>query len=501
MPAEPLPLRLETSRDLLDSVYTLRDSVAADGRAIFRDWRPYVHRPDAAASLLNLAHYLAFRHRDLRPLQEQLMRFGLSSLGRLEGRVLATLDAVEGALEGIVGDVLPPAIWPPEERRFGRGQRRLRANTFTLFGPQREGRATRILVTLPTEAAEDPSYIRSLVECGADAVRINCAHDTPEAWAAMASHARAAGEATGRRITVLMDVAGPKMRTGEVRRPDDGKRLHSGDRFLLVADDQALRAPGEIGFRAVCRVPEILARLEPGASMAMDDGKLSGRIASRQPDGSLLIEVLRTSAKGFKLRPEKGLNFPGADLGLPPLGPKDLADLDAVAEHADLVGYSFVQSGADIAVLQEALDARRGGRPPLGIVAKIETVRAVRNLPEIIVRAAGRQPFGVMIARGDLAVEIGFARLAEMQEEILWICEAASVPVIWATQVLEEMVKSGLPTRGEMTDAATAARAECVMLNKGPQVADAIGVLDGLLRRMAEHQTKKTPELRALRSW
>ena len=106
-----------------------------------------------------------------------------------------------------------------------------------------------------------------------------------------------------------------------------------------------------------------------------------------------------------------------------------------------------------------------------------------------------------MIARGDLAVEMGFTRLAEMQEEILWICEAAHIPAIWATQVLEDLVKKGLPSRGEMTDAAMASRAECVMLNKGPNVFEAVTVLDQLLGRMAEHQTKKTPNLRALHSW
>ena len=115
--------------------------------------------------------------------------------------------------------------------------------------------------------------------------------------------------------------------------------------------------------------------------------------------------------------------------------------------------------------------------------------------------AAGRQPFGVMIARGDLAVELGFERLAEMQEEIVWLCEAANVPVIWATQVLETLVKTGVPSRGEMTDAAMAGRAECVMLNKGPHLAEAIGVLGRVLARMDEHQHKKTPTLRALRSW
>jgi len=106
-----------------------------------------------------------------------------------------------------------------------------------------------------------------------------------------------------------------------------------------------------------------------------------------------------------------------------------------------------------------------------------------------------------MIARGDLAAEIGFERLAEMQEEILWICEAASVPAIWATQVLEGLVKHGVPSRGEMTDAAMAARAECVMLNKGPKVGVAVEILDGLLARMDAHVFKKTPTLRALKSW
>ena len=160
-----------------------------------------------------------------------------------------------------------------------------------------------------------------------------------------------------------------------------------------------------------------------------------------------------------------------------------------------------MQSADDIARLQDELAARRPDWRRLGIIAKVETAQAVTHLPDIIVRAAGRQPFGVMIARGDLAVALGFERLAEMQEEILWLCESAHVPVIWATQVLEELVKSGLPTRGEMTDAAMAGRAECVMLNKGPNVGEAITALRGLLQRMAEHQSKKTSRLRALRSW
>ena len=106
---------------------------------------------------------------------------------------------------------------------------------------------------------------------------------------------------------------------------------------------------------------------------------------------------------------------------------------------------------------------------------------------------------GVMIARGDLAVECGYERMAEVQEEILWLCEAAHAPVIWATQVLKSLAKTGTPTRAEVTDAAMAEQAECVLLNKGPYVADAVQVLDDILQRMHAHQSKKRPLLRSLR--
>jgi pyruvate kinase len=106
-----------------------------------------------------------------------------------------------------------------------------------------------------------------------------------------------------------------------------------------------------------------------------------------------------------------------------------------------------------------------------------------------------------MIARGDLAVEIGFSRMAEIQEEILWLGEAADIPVIWATQVLAGLISTGTSSRGEMTDAAMAARAECVMLNKGPFLDQGIDQLREILSRMLDHQHKKTPQLRALKSW
>jgi hypothetical protein len=161
-----------------------------------------------------------------------------------------------------------------------------------------------------------------------------------------------------------------------------------------------------------------------------------------------------------------------------------------------------VQTEADLTALIDELEARLPGhRAPPALVLKIETEKAVRNLPALIVRAAGKLPIAVMIARGDLAIELGYARIAEIQEEILWLCEAAHVPVIWATQVLEGMAKQGVPSRAEVTDAAMAGRAECVMLNKGPHIVATVEMLATVLARMQGHQHKKTPQLRVLRAW
>jgi pyruvate kinase len=138
------------------------------------------------------------------------------------------------------------------------------------------------------------------------------------------------------------------------------------------------------------------------------------------------------------------------------------------------------------------------GAANLGIVLKIETREGFDNLPSLLLAALGSRRLGVMIARGDLAIECGYQRLAEAQEEILWISEAAHVPVIWATQVLETLAKTGTPSRSEITDAAMGERAECVMLNKGPYVVEAVQTLDDILRRMQAHQEKKRSMLRKL---
>jgi pyruvate kinase len=487
----------QTSPPLLIALRELRQSISAEAAQRMEGWQPDLEQPSFAASAVNLAQYLAFRHHDLRDLQREMMRHGLSSLGRLESRVQVTLETVQAALDALLCGRSPPPGWPAPDEEFFRGEARLAENARALFGGSPESGIGRILVTLPSEAARAPGYMLEIARRGADVVRINCAHDDADAWAAMIAHTHEAAEAVGRRIPILMDIAGPKFRIGQVKR-QPGERLAAGDRFRLVGDASAFGSDPMI--EAVCEPSGVLGQLAVGTEVSFDDGKLSGTVEACQPD-CVVVHVQRAQLKGFKMKPERGLTFPRAELRLDPLTPDDLTDLDFVARHADMIGFSFVQSADDITQMQQELARRRPDWRRLGIIAKIETAQAVTNLPDIIVRAAGRQPFGVMIARGDLAVAIGFERLAEMQEEILWLCEAAHVPVIWATQVLEEMVKSGLPTRGETTDAAMAGRAECVMLNKGPNVGDAIAALRGLLHRMMEHQSKKTSRLRALHSW
>ncbi len=480
---------------ILEDLVSLRDQIIEDSEIMLAHWAPTFHQRAYLLSVRNFAHYLALRRRDHRPIQRQLTVYGLSSLGRSEARVMPTLNAVIATLGRIAGLKDPPPY--PKPREMFRGERLLEQHTNTVFGSPPQNRRIRVMVTLPTEAAEDGILVTSLVARGMDCARINCSHDAPDIWLAMIEKVKIASDAANRPVKILMDLAGPKPRTLDIITPKK-TRLNKGDAILLTRDipEKSAAYP----FQARCSLPEVLDQLIPGRRVFLDDGQVAALVEDVHASG-VVLRITHTRQEGYKLKNEKGLNFPDTELRLSPLQPADLETLDFVAGHADMIGYSFVQSADDIALLQRELAARiQDGHMP-ALIAKIETPLAVRNLPEIIVQAVGEQPFGVMIARGDLAVEIGFERTAEMQEEIMWLCEAAHVPVIWATQVMESFMKSGTPSRGEMTDAAMSSRAECVMLNKGPYVLEAVTMMDALLSRMQEHQTKKTPQLRALRSW
>jgi pyruvate kinase len=278
--------------------------------------------------------------------------------------------------------------------------------------------------------------------------------------------------------------------------------LKKGDTLILTPEATPGRAavrdehdrvlmPASIGIT----LPEVFADVRAGEAVWFDDGKIGG-VVREVNDGHLAVEITQALPDGSRLAAGKGVNLPDTRLRLSALTDKDREDLAFAAPRADLIGYSFVRSADDVALLLDHLATLEAGHP--GIILKIETRQAFAQLPKLLLACMRRGRFGVMIARGDLAVECGFERMAEVQEEILWICEAAHTPVIWATQVLESLAKTGLPSRAEVTDAAMSERAECVMLNKGPFIREAVATLDNILRRMQTHQAKKQAMLRPL---
>jgi pyruvate kinase len=278
--------------------------------------------------------------------------------------------------------------------------------------------------------------------------------------------------------------------------------LQVGDTLLLTRAHApgrpALRDPaGRViaPARIHCTLPAAFAHVRVADRIWLDDGKIGGRAKSNDGD-CIEMEITQVPPAGGKLRAEKGINFPDTELGLDALTDKDLADLREVVQFADIVALSFVRSPVDVMQLGERLHELGG--PHVGIVLKIENAAAFRNLPRILLTSLRTPPVGVMVARGDLAVEIGFERLSEVQEEILWLSEAAHVPVVWATQVLEGLAKGGAPTRAEVSDAVMSSRAECVMLNKGPKVVSTVEFLANVLERMEEHHDKRMALLRRL---
>jgi pyruvate kinase len=244
-----------------------------------------------------------------------------------------------------------------------------------------------------------------------------------------------------------------------------------------------------------CTLPAAFERVQAGDRIWLDDGKIGGTVIANDGE-NIRVSIVHAPPSGAKLRAEKGINFPDTELGLSALTEKDYADLREVVGFADMVALSFLRTEQDVDLLEDQLHALGAGH--LGIVLKIENATAFRNLPRILLASLRSPPVGVMVARGDLAVEIGFERLSEVQEEILWVCEAAHVPVIWATQVLEGLAKAGAPTRAEVSDAVMSSRAECVMLNKGPKIVPTVAFLADILGRMEEHHDKRMALLRRL---
>ncbi len=279
-------------------------------------------------------------------------------------------------------------------------------------------------------------------------------------------------------------------------------RLNIGDTLVLTRENQPGTAETVdpttgliVPARIHCTLEAAFEHAQPGQRVWLDDGKIGGFVRRNHGD-TIEIGVTHAPPGGAKLREEKGINFPDTDLGLGAMTDKDLVDLREVVRYSDIVALSFLRTEQDVQRLQDEMRRLEAGQ--LGILLKIENALAFRNLPRILLAALNGPPIGIMVARGDLAVEVGFERLSELQEEILWVCEAAHVPVVWATQVLEGLAKAGAPSRAEVSDAVMSSRAECVMLNKGPRIVETVSFLANVLERMAEHQDKRMALLRRL---
>jgi len=228
-----------------------------------------------------------------------------------------------------------------------------------------------------------------------------------------------------------------------------------------------------------CSNKEIFNYVKIGDNIFIDDGKIGCKIVKLLPIG-LECNVFLAKEQGTTLKEEKGINFPDTDLVIDAITPTDKKIFANIVEYADILGISFAQSDKDIKELQDML--KEINKESVAIVPKIETKLALKNLPKILEQLLQGDKFALMIARGDLAIEVGFDNLPYIQEEIFNICEAAHVPVIYATQILEGKMKNNLPSRAEVIDAANAQRADCVMLNKGPFVVDTIVSIKNILK-------------------
>jgi pyruvate kinase len=297
-------------------------------------------------------------------------------------------------------------------------------------------------------------------------------------------HVRAAGDEQ-RRPLLFMDLGGAKLRVASWAKEKKRVRLQLGDSFLIDtgfvgADGGAAQDANRRKKTMKVNEPAALSGVQPGQMVWFDDGKIGGIVREAGGEG-IRVEVTHVKRGGRKLRIERGLNLPGSMLNLPALTEKDLEDLAFAATKADLLALSFIRTVDDVEAFRQALTSVPNGSPAM--VIKIETLEAVTHLPALMLAAMRHDRVAFLLARGDLAVECGFLELPRIQREVVRFCAAASMPLFWATGVMERASRTGEPSRAEITDVEEAAHAQCVMLNKGPRIADALGLLRAQLER------------------
>jgi pyruvate kinase len=296
-------------------------------------------------------------------------------------------------------------------------------------------RRTRIVCTLGPSSAS-PSVLRAMLQAGMDVARLNFSHGDPTTHRQAAADVRAAAEAADRPVALLGDLQGPKIRTGPLE--SAFQRLVRGRRVFLTGSPRAAENEIEISH------PELVDALRPGDRVLLDDGRIELKVRNVQP-GRAECSIIR----GGLLGERKGVSVPGRPLPMPALTEKDLEDLKLAVElGVDYVALSFVRHPEDVLACQRQLSELNCRTP---VIAKLEKLEAIHQLGKILEVADA-----VMVARGDLGVEIELGELPAVQKEVIDHANRAGVPVITATEMLESMVTSNRPTRAEASDVANA---------------------------------------------
>lgn len=533
---------------------------------------------------------------DIQQLTDDLSSIGLINLECANTHVLASISSCIQLLEkqapnshitelykwdSYVGYV--PAHENEKEMEFSISAMKAKASSHAtaLLGTVRDTKGVHIMVTVGKEAITQQTLLGDLLKAGADVIRINCAHDDSSIWSEIIRQAKHNSQMLEKPCRILMDLAGPKLRTGllndgphvmKISPQKDAKgdvlvpaqvwlsfsgcgppphispdaalyveselflnkvevgntirfvdvrgrkislkvskkysvfagygfmvectgsayvesgtklkiatkkkgrdsvgcivdvpaaeqfiRLRVGDLLTIRRDHGSSmntpRGNSSGGFRITCESERLFHSVKPGEPIAFDDGKIWGVIQGAS-NREIVVSITHASPKGSKLGSGKSINIPESAMQFEGLTSKDLQDLEFVASNADMIGISFIRDTCDINIVMQELANRK--LQDMGVVLKIETRDAFEKLPLLLLQSMKfPNPLGVMIARGDLAVECGWDRMASIQEEILSVCSAAHIPVIWATQVLDSLVKSGIPTRSEITDVACGMR-------------------------------------------
>ncbi|XP_073005275.1 plastidial pyruvate kinase 4, chloroplastic-like [Typha latifolia] len=592
-------------------------------------------------SATNLTHYLALQCLDVEKLKEDLSSIGLLNMEFINSCILASTNLGIKLLQNLVSKnhLSKRSSYKMHDLDYiiARENKNLSESTiFTmknlvssheaaLFGPHQEDKISRIMVTVGREAISNEALVPDLLKEGTNVIRINCAHDDSKVWDAIIRITKHSSQTLKKPCRILMDLAGPKLRTGLVMKDAnvvkispqmddkgdvtspaliflcsagssppshlilsavlcveqeflDGLKLDDVLSFVdvrgrkrslkicenshlvtcssSVGDSPSAANSGYIaecsqtayiGFgtklflkkkdrkisvgrvvkipsvdqyitlntgdlltisrksfsttieglnrsvlgsaRITCSSDCLFDAVKLGEPIAFDDGKIWGEVKDKNAN-EIIVLVTHASPLGSRLGAGKSINIPKSEVQLKGLTSKDLIDLDFVVAHADMVGLSFLRDVDDMILVQRELEKRKVDK--LGVVLKIETRQAFQNLPLLIFQAMKfSNPLGVMIARGDLMVECGWDQMAYIQDEIMAICNAAHIPVIWATQVLESLIKFGFPTRAEITDMATGTNVSCIMLNKGEHIIEAVSALDSILHNRAIRKKKK----------